>query len=611
MNAYGLLSTQQKSLHYNSDIDIVTFTHRKSPYFSTNPVNNSGSIIISWSLNRGVTWDSTCVWSDGTYLGRYPQGGIYNPPGNTNVNNIHFVATGPVTDGTSSWLGNFYASKSYTDAMGGNPTALSTPTTQFIPNVFGPFNQMISKNFFTYTNDGLVRSAATIYTNVAIPAGPIGTAIMRGNYSAGSFSWSLDPILFDTLVTTTSSGNANLFDVPFMAWDNSGAVGYVVMIGQRIGQAGTPKYGPQPIVYKTTNSGASWTIIPPFDFTTNTSVSSRLALPTGTCSYAIPFFLPNEGMDVTVDGMGRLHLVCTVVSAATDNPDSMFYSYSFNSGGGCGSQNYVFYYNSVLTHPTIFDFILENNNTWSVFVVDSMATEETRGGNNICSQWDASTLDINARIQVSRTDAGDKIFYSWTETDTTSTGHHFNTYPDLYAKGYDIYSSMATPKTLVIGTSASSPTVAQYGIFWHYMSPKIIIPGPGIYEIPFTFSADNTFGGTTPVDHYYISGFQFAISSFSLLVSNTPHSQNTTTYTNVFPNPTQDNVNITFNLNEVSDIYIEICNTLGQVVNFINIPKAETGEHIISIDLSNEKPGVYFYKIKTNVGTNTGKIIKH
>lgn len=617
MNAYGLLVSQQRVLNYNSDVDIVTFAHRKSPYFSTNPVSNSGSIVFSWSLNKGTTWDSSCVWADGTNLARYPQGGIYNPPGNTNVNNIHFVATGPVTQG-SGWEGGYFASKSYTDAVGGNPTALPSPYMQFFPTASFGTKVYMPRYFFTYTKDGLVRSAGSLIddpnatTNLAF--NPRGTALFIGQYNAGSFNWSVDTTFKPPVEYSTVNGNA-LLSIPIMAWNDNGDIGYVVMIGTRLGSTGTQR-GMQPLVYKTTNYGATWTLIPGFDFTTLSEVNKRLPIATGNYTYAIPFFSTREGISATVDGMGRLHLVGTVVSAYSDHVDSLFYPYAFNSGGGCGSQNYIFYYGSTTTHPTIMDFILENNNTWNGILVDSMATEGTVGGSNTCSQWDAAGLSIDARIQVSRDDAGSKIFYSWTETDTTVTGHHFNVYPDLYAKGYDINAQAVTNRMLVIGTGAPSPTDAQFGIFWHFMSPKVINVGGGTYEIPFTFSADNTFSGTSPVDHYYVSGFQFTNADFTYTAtplsannSSSSISKNNTIDVNVYPNPTSDNTNIVVNLNNASNMHVEITNALGQVINSMDI-NAQAGQHIINVDLSNEKAGVYFYNVTTNNGKSVGKLIK-
>lgn len=616
MNAYGLLVSQQKPLQYNSDIDIVTFAHRKSPFFSTNPASNSGSIIFSWSLNKGASWDSTCVWADATNLARYPNGGIYNPPGNTNVNNIHFVGTGPVTNG-SGWIGGWFASKEYTASIGGNATAKPSPYMQFFPTAsFGTMVYM-PRYFFTYTNDGLVRAAGSLVNSTSpstnLDFSPRGMAIFKGSYNAGTFTWSVDSLIYPVEISSTQ-GRA-LFSIPIMAWDNNGTIGYAVMIGTRQGATGKMR-GMQPIVYKTTNGGSTWTLIPPFDFTTLPEVDKRLPIATGNYTYAIPFFSTGEGMDATVDVNGNLHLVCTVVSAYSDHVDSLFYTYAFNSGGGCGAQNYSFYYGSTTTHPTILDFVLFNSsNTWNGIVVDSMATEGTSGGNNTCSQWDASNLDIDARIQVSRNDAGDKIFYSWTETDTTIGGHHFNIYPELYVKGYDVYTNTVTNRMLVIGTSAPTPTIAGSGIFWHYMSPRVINVGGGTYEIPFTFSGDPTFGGTTPVDHYYISGAQFSNADFinpALPLSSGKSNINTSKNqigVNVYPNPTNEVTQLVVNLEEVSDIKVEITNSLGQVINTMNI-KGEAGQHIINVDLSNENAGIYFYNITTNTSKATGKIIK-
>jgi hypothetical protein len=62
-------------------------------------------------------------------------------------------------------------------------------------------------------------------------------------------------------------------------------------------------------------------------------------------------------------------------------------------------------------------------------------------------------------------------------------------------------------------------------------------------------------------------------------------------------------------LDKASDIHVEIMNTLGQVINKMEI-KGNAGQHVINVDLSNENAGVYFYSITTNVGKANGKIVK-
>lgn len=92
MNAYGVLNSSSKPLQFTPNVNIISFIHRKSPTYITSPFSNSGSIVGMISTNNGVSWDSTCIWTSTASIGaRYPQGGIYNPIGNTNKNNTYLV----------------------------------------------------------------------------------------------------------------------------------------------------------------------------------------------------------------------------------------------------------------------------------------------------------------------------------------------------------------------------------------------------------------------------------------------------------------------------------------------------------------------------------------
>jgi hypothetical protein len=147
------------------------------------------------------------------------------------------------------------------------------------------------------------------------------------------------------------------------------------------------------------------------------------------------------------------------------------------------------------------------------------------------------------------------------------------------------------------------------------MAPKVIDVGAGTYEIPFTFSGDPTFGGTSPVDHYYVQGFQFSNTDFTipalpLSAENSVAVGKNSVSANVYPNPTNNTTQLVVNLNTSSDIKVEIVNALGQTINSMNITKAQAGTHVVDVDLTNENAGVYFYTVTTNAGKTTGKIVK-
>lgn len=624
-NIFTALNSTTKPLSYNSDLDLVSFVHRVSPYFTVVPNDNSGAIVVSWSLNKGVSWDSSCIYTSGTDFGRYPQGGVWNPPGNTNVNNSYFIANGPTVAG-SNWTTNYFASKSYTDCVGGNNTAASGPASQNLPIAYFSNGREVwfIRNSFTTTNDGKIRMVGTL-----ADAGwnnSYGAAILTAVFNAGQFNLSIDTLNFP--VTTDGSGATNLLGIdPIMAWDNSGNVGYVIMFGDRLGATQNNQKGFQPIVYKTTNGGTTWSLIPPFAFSSFPQVYVRIFNNVNGDTSLVACFIPTyEGYDATVDANGDLHLVTTIYSASSVHPDSIgsIWLPPSNPPQSCdGSRGYYYYYGDPLGHPTIFDFVLKNSsNTWSGtdgIVVATMTSERTFTSNT-CSSWSSNRLTTNARIQVSRNDAGNIIFYSWTMSDTSVNGHHFNIYPDLYMKAYNINTKKTTPNMLVIGpsTNPSDPRL-QSGAFYHFMSTRAINTGGGAYEMPFTVSYDPTHGGNpATVDHFYISGAQVTNADFTinaiplnqdpfLSVKNNEQSINIGVKT--YPNPTNDFTQLVVNLDKASDIKVEITNALGQVINSMTI-KGEAGQHIINVDLSNENAGVYFYSITTNVGKANGKIVK-
>ena len=111
INGYTLLVSQSNGLTYNKAINAVMFTHRKGPDWAIGSagINNSGAIQCTWSSNNGTSWDSTILYANGTNLGRYPSGAIYNPTGNTTPANAKGLVMGPITGG-SGWLGNYFSS---------------------------------------------------------------------------------------------------------------------------------------------------------------------------------------------------------------------------------------------------------------------------------------------------------------------------------------------------------------------------------------------------------------------------------------------------------------------------------------------------------------------
>ena len=64
-----------------------------------------------------------------------------------------------------------------------------------------------------------------------------------------------------------------------------------------------------------------------------------------------------------------------------------------------------------------------------------------------------------------------------------------------------------------------------------------------------------------------------------------------------------------FNVNTENNIAIEIVNTLGEIVETINLQKEDIQKQSIEINLSEKANGVYYLKMKEENRTSIQKII--
>jgi len=77
-----------------------------------------------------------------------------------------------------------------------------------------------------------------------------------------------------------------------------------------------------------------------------------------------------------------------------------------------------------------------------------------------------------------------------------------------------------------------------------------------------------------------------------------------------FPNPTNDYVNISFNLKKADDIYIKIANLNGQLVDEVRLKNQLVGENNYTMKLNGlDSNSVYFITISNSVDSYTQKLI--
>ena len=614
MNVFGYLVSQSQPLQYNKGVSAVSFIARKSPTYTPSANGNSGSIVALWSLNLGTSWDETCIWADATNLARYPNGGMYNPLGNTNINSAYFVGSGPITGG-SGWLGNWYASKQVTTP--GNTTAgpdmqallnaTLTTSTPAKPHHF-------SRYAFTTVDGGLARSMASILndpggtTNAAY--GLRGAALVKGMFSAGAFVWSTDS--FIPCTNARSDGSGNVDGTPIQAWDDAGVVGYVVILGSRCGTSPAMS-GYQPIVYKTTNSGSSWSLLPANDFANPTlyrGVYDRLYPVKTNTNLIVANFQGSEGQGAAVDINGNLHLGTMVYGHYSNHVDSMGYRYTY------GTEQYSYGETGPFEYPIIYDFYTKTSGGWDYHMVDSMGTEGPSGtsgqpgyGTNNWTDGSSAKMALDARLQVSRTADGRKIFYSWTESDSSVVGVKWNIYPDIKMKGFDVTLMKVTPRMNVTTGDANLDQAA----YFHYMCNKAVGASTTCVTMPYTSTKNAGLNGGIAVDTYYLNGVSICPTSFSINpMSPTGIPTNNATAVNFdvinYPNPADDATTIIVGLKAASNFEVTFYNSIGQLVDSYKV-NGNVGSNEINIDLNNFKSGIYFYNVKVGASVVTKKLV--
>ncbi|MEA2031272.1 MAG: T9SS type A sorting domain-containing protein [candidate division Zixibacteria bacterium] len=76
-----------------------------------------------------------------------------------------------------------------------------------------------------------------------------------------------------------------------------------------------------------------------------------------------------------------------------------------------------------------------------------------------------------------------------------------------------------------------------------------------------------------------------------------------------YPNPFNPSTTIAFNLSSKSSVELEVFDILGRQVNKFDFGVLSAGEHDYMYDASSLSSGIYFYRIVTNFGAKTRKMV--
>lgn len=575
-NTFTILGDRQNQVVYNPDINTVAFVHRQNANIVT---GGSGVISFDYSTDGGNTWTiNPFALTPGLGGGdgnRYPNIALYNPPANTDTNNAYIVATGPqlktgTMSGASGWEGTFRASALL------NGTNLDEQYTYLSTDAAGDDNEWGAAGLYTNAN-GVVFDATTNYDNAQtnlVADNYSKYFINKGTYNStnNNFDWTvaatITPSWYKTMNFTVGLPT-NVGSLPNMAWSPDGMTGYMVALGADSTGTGNTMW--RPYVMKSTDGGNTWNNVNDYDFSTDATLQTYIwGTNASNGTLKRPFF---SSYDMVVDANGELRIFGEIASGFSDDPDSLNYTFAARQAG--------------------FLFEVATNGTgWDVNFIDSIYVDDY--------VWDGSSnaLTNYVRPQASRSQNGNVMFYTWSESDPgLAIDREF---PVVMGIANDITGNgWSNIKNLSSGNSS------EYVAAYQTIAADVIENGVDEqWEIPIVYGTD--IGGAAlsnslnPTQWTYLKGVGFTYpDDWTVGINENVLSESDLS---LYPNPTAGNLMIS--VKNVNEFNYTVMDVVGNLIanNHVNGTKT-------TIDLTNNALGVYFVTIDTENGSVTKKAI--
>jgi hypothetical protein len=484
-NAYTYASNvpggQKTILWLDNEINTFINLHRE---IGGEP-NYSGNLNIDITTDRGDNFTNnvriyTSTISGGTYnvdAARYPQGGIYNPEGNTNLADAYYAFFAPNLDGTNSadsWGGYSYGVSNLVDF---------TDTTKHLrsSDPANDFYQYIPDGF-TVTHQGTAiatdlnqdwSSGALVYMNSILAS--------RATWDDTEHDFLYDRFLIDytTLPDVGRPGGTRV------AFGPNGMIGYIVSPGDD-GSVPFSQGAYYPIVYKTTDAGETW----------EDPVGVEIGGPDGIDAIVYDWLTDQQLLDFFGEPVPARDEIlyttafdCDVVVDIYNNPHIAVVV-------GIGDGAYAIY--TPADYIAVFDITsFDGGQTWDAYLCGTLTTFRGTFGD---------IVDDN-RVGASITEDGTRIIISW--LDTHFEGVTDNIQPDIFNRGIDIVNCLMTEDAV---------NVTEYSEAWLqaylFAAPHYLFVDGDTYTVPYTYLDMDPADPTLPVTFMFIKNFSYTQADF-------------------------------------------------------------------------------------------------
>lgn len=470
-NPFTVIDPSTTMIDFDSVLDLMTFIHRTNVNIYLNDDGNNGQYRYDVSYDLGNTWNAANIdlgllnpsGSQNGFAGRFPQGLIYNPAGNTNTDSAFLTYLGTYHDGgaTADWQG-FFTGRA----------RLDNDTSTFSENIWVPLGDSVV-TAVAYTQSPAGEFWAVCPYSQAEEVFDI--VLMKGSWNPTTMEvdWTIQEIL--TAPWDVSFDGTVQFTGLNIAFSPDGQTAWIVGTGD-MARPGDNVL--DPFFFRSNDGGATWGNVIPLDLDSLQGI--------GNLDEIYSNGPPSTGFDVglTVDMNGNPHFL-TVVLPGSD--------YSV-LGGAPGK--------------FIYDITLDSNSAvecgyWKAIELDTI---ETFRGTIASAGNDQVTMDNHC--QVSRSSDGRYLFFGWVDSDgALSAGE--NVLPNLEIVGVDVMAGTRTPLT--------SPTAGDAtwdgSALWPEIAPKMINTGSG-WRMPVVLT-QITAGPLDPANYFYVTDIDFVAGDFT------------------------------------------------------------------------------------------------
>jgi hypothetical protein len=585
-NAYGYYAGARSMVWADPNLNVVTNFHRMGG--AGDPGGYSGDLGVDISLDGGNTWTNNVeVYkavnnTGGEYFAdaaRYPNHGIYNPAGNTDLANSWVVFFAPNLDQSNggTWGGYSHGIANVAD--------LSQTTYNLITSNDGLLRLIPSGYDMTNTGMSIV---ADVNYNAGNSTYLQSIILTKGMYEDGAQDFVYETTTVDHFtVAGLATGPAEV-KIAFAA---DGLTGYLVALsddGTAEQVSGFPGF--YPIIFKTTDGGETWGDA---TFIQLGGVNGMPEIVNGHLTDAQIADLYEEPLpgreqipyttafdcDIAVDENGNLH-IAVVIGVTGSN------AYSIIS-----ASNYLAAYDI---------FTSDGGTTWHAIKLSQI--RQFRG------TW--GTINEDNRIQITSTWDRSTMFISWLDTDLEEIED--NSRPNVFSRGVRPNQWGTADLTCYNGNDAATNvtlfSVAMWNASFTCVSPYVL-EDAGKYTIPMVYQALTDNNDVLPVQFKYIKDFYFTDNDFCIIGTPERAENKKFEVSQNFPNPFTGQSYIQVNMFEGADLNLEIYNITDQKVAEKQFGYRTAGTHSLTLDAGNLPGGIYFYTLNSGSNKVTRKMV--